>query len=193
MELRRRSFVPLAFFTILSTATAASAQVGCQLGGHIGGSLANTDVRVGLGGPSTDLNGIGGHSIWPDAGIRGGCDLRPTGSPFVVGAFGEYSWQDVQSRVSLSALGGGVSASASLGDAYSVGGRAGVVLGGTMPYLLVAYTHTDANWSATGGIPPGLGLPSSFQGVTFGGGVCSSEIDAGYHDGSGNTLDALCL
>jgi hypothetical protein len=40
-----------------------------------------------------------------------------------------------------------------------------------MPYLLVTYTHTDANWSATGGIPPGLGLPSSFHGVTFGGGV----------------------
>src|SRR6516164_8708340 len=103
MVLRQIPFVSRAFFTVLSIATAASAQVGCQLGGQIGGSLANTDVGASFGGvASGDLNGIGGHSTRPDAGVRAGCDLRLGGSPFIVGAFGEYNWQDVKSSASLS-------------------------------------------------------------------------------------------
>lgn len=133
----------------------------CHLGVQMGGSIANTDVGVaGLG-----VSGLGSQSTRPDMGIHGGCDMRITGSPFFVGAFGEWNNQEVAFEVTPGLF------KASIGNSWAFGGRAGVELaGGAKPYLLLAYTQAEANWTSV--VPlGGVGLPGHWKGWMYGGGV----------------------
>jgi opacity protein-like surface antigen len=57
---------------------------------------------------------------------------------------------------------------ATLGDSYTVGGRAGYMVGAALPYVLLGWTRADATWSTP---VPVTGLPSSFTGYTVGGGI----------------------
>lgn len=139
----------------------------CHLGIEVGGSLANTSLDV--GGGALGLDGLGAHSSRPDMGIHGGCDMRVSNSPFIVGAFASYTTQDVK----FSVAGGGTSLfSGAVGNAYTVGGRLGYKPAGSqaMPYILAGWRHADANWSAIVPIPAGI-LPSSMQGWVYGGGI----------------------
>lgn len=135
----------------------------CHMGVQAGGSIANTSLA--LGGTPLAVDGLGAQSSRPDMGIHGGCDLRIAGSPFFVGAFGEWNNQDVAFEVQPSLFKGFI------GNSYAFGARAGVELaGGAKPYLLVAWTQADANWSSM--VPlGGVGLPSHFKGWMYGGGI----------------------
>jgi len=126
----------------------------CQVGVQAGYSLANTEL--GIGGASID--GLGSHSTRPDVGARVGCDL--TAGMFRFGAFGEWNNQDVTFSVNPGLF------SASLGNSYSLGGRAGLVVGSAYIYGGAAWTHTDVDWS----IPSPL-LPDHVQGIMYLGGI----------------------
>lgn len=135
----------------------------CQIGVQAGGSIANTSL--GLTGTPLEVDGLGSQSSRPDMGLRGGCDLRMPGSPFFLGAFGEWNSQEVAFQVKPDLFKG------SIGNSWAFGARAGVELaGGAKPYLLVAWTQADANWSSV--VPlTGVGLPSHWKGWMYGGGI----------------------
>jgi len=156
--------VYLAAVGLAATLTPVFAQVPtCQFGVQVGGSIASTQLS-----DATDsIDGAGARSTRPDAGARIGCDL-PVGTAFKVGAFGEWNYQDVAFSVTSGPFG----FSGALGNSYSVGARAGVMVGSAFPYVLIAWTHSDANWSVSAPFSlTGSGLPTSFQGTTYGGGI----------------------
>lgn len=135
----------------------------CHIGVQAGGSIANTSL--GVTGTPLAVDGLGAQSTRPDMGIHGGCDIKVTGSPFFIGAFGEWNSQEVAFEVSPGLFKG------SLGNSWAAGARAGVELaGGAKPYVMIAWTQADANWSSV--VPlTGVGLPSHFKGWMYGGGI----------------------
>lgn len=147
--------VYLAAISLAATLTPVLAQSPiCQLGFQSGYSLANTELSSG----PFSIDGIGAHSTRPDIGARVGCDVAF--GEFKLGAFGEWNNQNVAFTVNPGLF------SAALGNSYSLGGRAGLMLDRAYLYGLVAWTHTDVSWSVTG-----PGLPSAFTGITYGGGI----------------------
>jgi len=151
----------LGVIILLVSMGSASAQMPpCHVGAQTGLAIASATISA----PSlpASLDGLGARSRQPDFGVHAGCDFRLTGSPIVIGAWGEYTWRDTSFQVSLP-FG---SFSAGLGDGWAFGGRAGYDMGGVMPYVLLGYTQSDMNYSL-----PLTGVPNALRGWTYGGGV----------------------
>lgn len=155
---------------MMMVAGGASAQ-NCYVGIGVGGSIANmglADATNALGLPAGNLavDGLGARSNRPDMGGRVGCDLKLTG-PLVLGAFASWTSQDIAFNIQPSLL------SVSLGNSWTVGGRAGYQLtSGAMPYVLVGWTQTDVNLGGAGAITlAALEIPDKLQGWKFGGGI----------------------
>jgi len=147
----------LGVIILLVSMGSASAQITCHLGAQAGATIASTAISDG----SASADGLSMRSRSPDFGLHSGCDLRVTGTPFVVGGWGEYMWRDVSFVVNM----GGPSLNVGMGNAWAIGGRIGYVLnGGTMPYALVGYTRTDINAA-------GADVSSTLAGWQFGGGI----------------------
>lgn len=129
---------------------------GCYIGA--GAGYASTVTEIGAGGLGID--GIGSNGA--KATLALGCDMKLTGSPVVLGVFADWTPEGLNSNEFSVSPG---LFSARFGQQYSIGGRIGYSLPGAMPYLLLAYAHTDVSYS----VP--LPLPSSFSGVAYGGGI----------------------
>lgn len=142
--------------------TAANAQ--CYVGAAVGASMANTEVTSPLL-PGFGLNGLGSQSERPSIGVRGGCDWKMIGSPFVIGAFADYTNQKVTFSVDPNLL------SASLGDSFMAGVRLGYDMQGAMPYVVLAGRQTDLSFGSGVINLAGVPLPDSVKGLTVGGGI----------------------
>lgn len=146
--------------TFLALCSVGMAEAQTRTGFHVGiqggMSMANTEVSAGLLG----IDGLGAEGMV--AGIHVGADYQLPGSMVVVGAFADYSWQDVEFSVSPNLL------SASLKETYTLGARAGVAVGNAMPYLLVGYTSAETDASFLG--VAATNTPT-LTGWSFGGGI----------------------
>lgn len=148
----------LAISVIVSIATAGASFAQCHLGLQAGTSIASVPIST----VGASLDGLGARSRTPDFGLHTGCDVKVSNSPFVVGLWGEYVWKDTQFSVAF----GGPAFTASLGDAWSIGGRAGYMVGKVMPYGLLGYTTSDVKYST-----PIAGTPTTLRGWTTGAGI----------------------
>lgn len=130
---------------------------GCHVGIQGGYSMADVDVSAG----PLNIDGLGAQGFV--GGVHGGCDYKIANTIIVIGAFGDYNWQNVEFNAGV----GPFKASASLGNSWTVGGRAGVTFGNALPYVLVGYTQADTSVTFLGN-----SLASSdLNGWTYGGGV----------------------
>lgn len=147
-------------FLLVGSGSAFAQMPPCHVGAQTGLSIASATISA----PAlpASLDGLGARSRQPDFGVHAGCDFRLTGSPIIVGAWGEYTWRDTSFEVSLP-FG---SFSTGLGDGWAFGARAGYDMGGVMPYVLLGYTQSEMNYSI-----PLTGVPSNLRGWTYGGGV----------------------
>jgi outer membrane immunogenic protein len=119
--------------------TKARNLTGCYAGVHAGGSIATTEL--GLGGLGIDSIASRGAV----GGVHAGCDWHFVGTPLVVGAAAAYDWSKVEFTVDPGLF------SAKIDKTWSVGGRVGGVVAGTLIYLPVGYIRSDLEFSA--GVP----------------------------------------
>lgn len=134
-------------------ARADGPQVQIYGGVHGGYAMATTELSSsGFG-----IDGIGSKGFV--GGVRLGTDVFMPSSMFFVGAFGDYTWQQVDFTVNPSLF------SARLGDSWTVGGRVGLLAGKIKPYALLGWTHTQVSNSLAG-----LTLPD-LHGLSYGAGV----------------------
>lgn len=145
---------------LIIAATFPAVAQNCHLGAQAGLSFGTAAISL----PSSaNLDGLGLRSRSPDAGLHAGCDVKVSGSPFVVGVFGDYTWRNTEFSVASTPL----TFSAALSNTWTVGARAGYALtNGAMPYALLGYTTTDVAYST-----PTAGMPSTLRGWTYGGGI----------------------
>jgi opacity protein-like surface antigen len=156
---------------IVISSPAKAQQPTFYIGGHAGTSMANT--ALGLDGMS--LDGLGGESQTPSFGVRAGVDFAVPNSIVFVGAFGTYTMQNVEFSISD----GDETFKAALKNSWSVGGRAGVVLGNAKPYILAAYRQTEVEWTNLG---PGFPSGPTLKGYDLGAGMSyaiNKDIDIG--------------
>lgn len=149
-----------AIFAVILTTKAAKAQTPLQIwaGVGVGYSHATTEVSSPLA-PGFSIDGLGSKGMI--GGIRGGVDMGLPGSAFFIGAFGDYTWQKVDFSINPIAT-------ARLGDAYTLGGRVGMVDGKSKYYVLLGYTSAESSLNVAGVTMP------TFKGLTYGGGVSYS-------------------
>jgi opacity protein-like surface antigen len=131
---------------ILFTTYAAKAQTSVYVGVHGGQSMASTELSAA---PGISLDGLGSKGAI--GGIHGGLDFQFPSSVVFIGAFAGYDWQNTEFAIAF----GPASITATLGDSWYIGGRAGVVVHGAKLYGLAAWRQTE--WSTS--LPvPGLAL-----------------------------------
>lgn len=133
----------------------AQTRTGFHIGIHGGMSMANTELSAG----GLSIDGLGSEGMV--AGIHVGADYQLPGSAIVVGAFADYNWQDVEFSITPVL-------SASLKESYTLGARAGVVVGSAMPYLLVGYTSAETSAEFGGA---SVADTPTLTGWTWGGGI----------------------
>ena len=110
------------------------------VGVHGGYSIGSTEV--GISGSPLAIDGLSSHGL--AGGIHAGLDTQLPGTQLVLGVFADYTWQDVAFEVKPNLL------KATLGDSWTVGGRAGIQMGNALPYVLVGYTGTKSDTSFAG-------------------------------------------
>lgn len=152
----------LASTLIAAPAAANPSWTGCHVGIHAGDTVAASEISV-PGFASLDGLSSEGGQIGPVAG----CDVQI--ERFVLGGFIDYAFRSVDTKVTL----GGLSESVGLENAWSIGGRAGVLLTPhTLAYGLVAYQRSDFD-------DAGSGLISDLSGIAVGGGL-ETEFSPGW-------------
>lgn len=152
----RKLIVLAASLLITGQAFAADKKVawtGCHIGAHVGYSSTNTDAGLNvdagwLGAASVGADGLAASGVAFGGGV--GCDYRITGSNFVLGAFGDFTRNDLDHGLSANIDLFGIKAKAnakySIEDAWTVGGRLGyLVTESVMVYGLAGYTKADTS------------------------------------------------
>lgn len=139
---------PLAAVLLCSPALAQAppSWTGCHVGLHVGYVVAGHDtdlkatgapIALSIGSLSSDGGEIGGGA---------GCDMAVTGTPFVVGAFGEWTWRDIDHATTLTLGSDRARASFGIDQAWTVGARAGFVAHDkVLIYALLGYTQADSS------------------------------------------------
>ncbi len=137
------------------TTTKARAQtVSTYVGLHAGYSVATTELSAPTIIPGLALDGVGSKGLV--GGIHGGVDVFFANSPWFIGAWAAYDWSHVDAKLTTP----GGSATARLGDAWSIGGRLGLAAGKVSPYVLLGYKQQETSLSglATTSMPTLKGL-----------------------------------
>lgn len=166
-----RIFATIAF--LLASAFPAFAAepnwTGCYVGGHVGYSSATTeaDLNTPLAPVGVNFDGLGASGA--NFGALAGCDLRIAGSPFVVGAFADFTRQDLEHEITLTVGVPVASVRYSIEDSYSIGGRLGYLVNPTtLAYALAAHTWAQTSPLTVAGASFGT---SDLTGWTIGGGI----------------------
>ena len=144
------------------TRQSSSGGLSAYVGGHVGVSIANTEVGISGGG---SVDGVGSHGVI--GGVHAGLDYTLPARVFF-GVYGFYDWQSTQSSLSINGV---FSGKVDFDGSYGVGGRLGYDFGKAKAYGLVGWRHTDLEWSCSCGSLAGLGLPSSLSGIDIGAGM----------------------
>lgn len=131
---------------------------GCHIGGSIGMSAVDADVRFG---PFHDS--MGGSGVNWGAGV--GCDMQiPDNNNFLIGVFADYTWLDLDNNTTFTKM--------TYDGQWTVGGRIGTLLTpSTLGYLLVGYSEMDASKLRVLGSNVAV---SDFSGYAVGGGLETS-------------------
>lgn len=153
------------------------------IGGGMGAANHDLSFENGPGLPSppfpgfaAELSGLGGDGGFFSLGV--GLDYR-VNSRFVVGAFFDYDWADLETSLDASlSLGGpalGAGADIEVEDMWSIGGRLGYLVSpSTMLFMTAGYSQADvsdltANASGLGSVT--LARVGDFDGYFIGGGA----------------------
>ncbi len=149
---------------------------GCYADAGVGYGMwnGNHNAVTDPGGIPLDSSTTSGGRGWLGR-VGAGCDYQFSGSNFVVGAFGDYDFEDIRGNVSdpFTPLVGNAEES----GAWSVGGRIGyLVTPSLLTYWDGGFTETRANQinlnSAFTGASSGLDLPAqTYHGWFLGGGT----------------------
>ena len=175
----------LSLLTAPTFATGKAPQwTGLHIGAHIGYGTADTDTAIGVD-PTIMPAGIsfdGLSATGAEVGGSLGYDVRLPNSPFVIGVFGDWSWRDLDHTTSLTLGPLSASASLSIEDAWTIGGRAGYLLNdSTLLYALVGYRQ--ASMSSLKLSADGIGATSfgvgDLKGWTVGGGL-ETQLSGGW-------------
>lgn len=125
---------------------------------QVGATMSGASIS----GPGFEFDGLNARSRAPDFGLGAGCDTKIGASPWFIGAFGDYTWRDVSTQITLAPLTINV---LGLGNSYTLGAYGGYQFqNGVRTYGLAGVTVSEVSF----GLP---GLPSSMRGMTIGGGV----------------------
>jgi len=137
----------------------ASTWSGCYVGGSLGASSLQTEVKGPFGLGVADLG-----STSAEWGLGLGCDVQVTNTSFVIGLFGDYAWTDHSSSINPGLL------RVDHGDGmWTIGGRLGTLLtDSTLAYGLVGYSEIDSGNVRLLNIRSNS---SNFSGITLGGGL----------------------
>jgi len=140
----------------------SSGGLSAYVGGHVGLSIANTEVGISGAG---SVDGVGSQGVI--GGVHAGLDYTLPARVFL-GVYGFYDWQSTGSSLSI----GGFGANVDFDGSYGAGGRLGYDWGKAKAYGLVGWRHTDLSWGATSAGPGDLaGLPGSLNGIDIGAGM----------------------
>lgn len=174
--------VGIGLLATVGSANAQSKWTGISIGAGVGGGSINHDLRLSPGPAlppglfSFEFDGIGGEGFLGTVGVAADYQFADR---FVVGAFFDYDFANLESKMNLSVppLGGlNATAKLSLDNQWTVGARLGfLATPDTLLYGLVGYTHaeiSDLDISVTGpiGASIAIGVPS-FDGYVLGGGI----------------------
>lgn len=186
MRLLNRLLAPIAAILIGFALLPASASdktynaTGCHAGIFGGYAFAHHDTNLGVPGMPIGLrmNGLSADS--GEAGVTVGCDVRVTGTDFVVGAFGDWAgWRNLDHTTTLTIGPDNASARFGSSSAWTVGGRVGVIVReSVMIYALAGYTSADTDplkLAVNGVTMASFGL-GKLEGIVVGGGI---EADLG--------------
>ncbi len=176
------SMTAVALCAVAATPGSVGAQTWTQVYGGLGVGVNAFTGQADLIDKSTGSSVLsGGGPFGADIGATAmlGADYQ-VGSRFLIGGFAAYDWSGAAIKMRFNEASAGVTANASvvsIQDMWTVGGRAGMLLGrDTLLYGLVGYSWIrvdDLTASLTSGGTTNsvrLPLPSS-QGVTLGAGV----------------------
>ena len=132
----------------VAVATAAS-WTGCYINGGVGyGLWKQVNQTAPFGGDPTSIEATNSGEGWVGR-FGGGCDYQPSGSRFVIGAFGDYDIMDLEGTNFYSrtfagpAFGVPFAGNVKESAAWSIGARAGYLIN---PALL---TYFSAGWTGT--------------------------------------------
>ncbi len=142
-----------------TTSKARAQTVSTYVGLHAGYSVASTELAAPTIIPGLALDGVGSKGLV--GGVHGGVDVFFSGSPWFIGAWAAYDWSHVDAKLTTP----GGSASARLGDAWSIGGRLGLAAGKVSPYVLLGYKQQETSLSISGVDMPTL------KGIVYGAGA----------------------
>ena len=153
-------------------------------GVHGGKTMTSTEVTNAPLNPNNafSLDGLAGNGYV--AGVHVGADIQFANSPVFVGVFGGADWGDNEFKLAF----GSNAFTATLGNSYYLGGRAGVVVhGNTKVYALAAWRQSE--WSSSvknlklddpRGVDLGLGIETAIaKNVTIGLEAISTQYQKG--------------
>lgn len=141
---------------------------GVYAGASVGYASTVTQADIGLAGVGTaaSIDGLG--SSGGSFGLQIGADLRV--DRYLVGAFADWTMHNQEWSVSSPLLPGGTLASLDIDNQWTIGGRAGVIVGETLVYGLLGYTTMQTSDIDVPLVPISFAV-SEFKGWTFGGGL----------------------
>lgn len=141
---------------------------GVYVGAGVGYGASNTNVDIGA-------TGFGSVAVIDGLGASGaaltltiGADLKF--DRFLIGAFLDWTRHDQDWSISSSLIPGGTLARMEFDNQWTIGGRAGVVLGSSLVYGLVGYTTLHTSDLAVPAAALTVGVPD-FKGWSLGGGI----------------------
>lgn len=163
------------------TSVNAQGWTGCYVGAQVGYGATHHDTSLDVNAPGFGVAGsllnVPLSSQGGQIGAHAGCDVQV--GKLVVGAFGDYSWLSQSMEITSPLLGQFVPglnpiAKLDLDTMWTVGGRAGLLVGAsnsTLVYALMGYTKlSTSDLSVLGTLGGAFPVPS-MDGLTFGGGI----------------------
>ena len=136
----------MAVVALAFSATASNAGwTGCKVGAFAGVSATHTEASLStplLPGSSVDIDGLGTQGM--NGGLAAGCDLQV--GQFVVGAFGDYTFQDLDWTTGVTFAGTQIAElRTGIEDMWAVGARAGyLATPTTLVYATAGYTEAKS-------------------------------------------------
>lgn len=166
-------------FKALTAALLLSASVGAAQAGEavqrsgvyvgVHGGYSFADLKIEANGSPFAIDGLSAEGF--RGGAQLGFDYQFPGSPFVLGAFGEYSFGETQFEIAPNIL------TATIENSWAVGAKAGLMVGNALPYVVAGYTQADGKATLLG-----ASASETLEGYFAGGGIAiqiNQNIDLG--------------